>query len=276
MKRILVIAVVALMVLTLVAGCGQKAQEPAQQSNGSEQQQQQQQQQTDNQQASLKDGVYYAEEKDFDDHGWKAMATVVVKDGKIAAVFFDEINKDGKLKSFDPEYAKNMKAKTGTTPFDAQTALAASLVEKQNPDNVDAVTGATHTVDKFKTLVKEALAGSPVEAKGTYKDGLYKAAEKDFDDHGWKAMGAVIIKDGKISAAFFDQINKEDGHYKSTDTEYAKNMEAKSGTTPNKAVEALTKSLLDKQDSTVDKVTGATGTSEVFKALMGEVLSFAK
>jgi major membrane immunogen (membrane-anchored lipoprotein) len=281
MKKLFVIALVALMVLALIAGCGQQKTEPAQQSGGEQQQQQQQQQEqtqpSNNQQATLKDGVYYSEDKDFDDHGWKAMMTVVVKDGKIANVFYDEINKDGLLKSFDPEYAKNMKAKSGATPVLAQTSLAASLLEKQNPDNIDAVTGATHSSDKFKEMVKQTLAGTPVEAKGAFKDGLYKAADKDFDDHGWKGMAAVIIKDGKIASAFYDQINKDDGHYKSTDSEYAKNMEAKSKMTPNKAVEALTKSLLEKQDaSQVDAVTGATGTTGNFKTLMGEALSFAK
>lgn len=283
MKKFLAVVLVALLVLSVIAGCGQQKSEPAQQS-GSEQsqgqgqqQQQEQAQPAANQQATLKDGVYYSEEKDFDDHGWKAITTVVVKDGKIANVFYDEINKDGLLKSFDPEYAKNMKAKSGTTPVEAQTSLAASLLEKQDPEKVDAVTGATSSSGKFKQMVKQALSSTPVEAKGAFKDGIYKAADKDFDDHGWKGMAAVIVKDGKIASAFYDQINKDDGHYKSTDTEYAKNMEAKSKMTPNKAVEALTKSLLEKQDAAqVDAVTGATGTTGNFKTLMGEALSFAK
>lgn len=58
------------------------------------------------------------------------------------------------LKSFDPEYAANMKDKSGATPLDAYNNLQQSLVSKQNPDNVDAVTGATHSSDTFKDLAK--------------------------------------------------------------------------------------------------------------------------
>jgi len=278
MKKFFVMSLVALMVLGLVAGCGQQNTEPAQQSGGEQQQEQSGQPSSDSQsEAALEDGVYNAEAKDFDDHGWKAMATVIVKDGEISNVFYDEINKDGLLKSFDPAYAKNMKEGSGTTPVDAQAALSASLLEKQEPGIVDKVTGATSTSSEFKAMVTEALAGSPVGANGTFKDGLYKAADKDFDDHGWKAMAAVIVKDGKIASAFYDQLNKDDGHYKSTDEEYAKNMEAQTKMTPNKATEALIKALLEKQDAAqVDAVTRATHTSENFSTLMGEALSFAK
>lgn len=272
MKKLLIVTLVALLAIALVAGCGQ--QKPQEQTPPAESKPQQP---AENQEVSYNDGVYYVEKADFDDHGWKAMVTVVVKDGKIAGVYFDEINEDGVIKSFDTEYASNMKAKSGTTPLDAYNELEVSLISKQNPENVDAVTGATHSSDSFKEMVKEALAGSPVEAAGTYKDGLYKAAEKDFDDHGWKAIAAVIIKDGKVVTAAFDETNKDDGRYKSVDEEYASNMEEKSGTTPAKAIQALSNSLIDKQDAAaVDLVTGATGTADKFKTLMGEVLSLAK
>jgi len=267
MKKSLTVILAVLLIVTLVAGCGQRKpqeQAPPDQSNSG------------NENVSYEDGVYYAEKADFDDHGWKAMATVIVNGGKITNVFFDEINEDGILKSFDTEYSTNMKDKSGTTPLDAYNNLEQSLVSKQNPDNVDAVTGATHSSDTFKELVKQALAGSPVEAAGDYVDGLYKATENDFDDHGWKAIAAVIIKDGKVVTAAFDEINKDDGHYKSVDEQYAKNMEDKSGTTPAEAIQVLSKSLIDKQDADVDSVTGATGTTTKFKTLMEEALSLAK
>lgn len=273
MKKIIAAVVCVLLVAMLLAGCSSSNQSQQQQ----QQQQPQKQQQAQPSQETLKDGVYYAEAKDFDDHGWKPMATVIVKDGKITNVFFDYINKDGKLKTFDAEYAKNMKAKTNTTPLDAATALANSLISKQKVDEVDAVTGATHTVQDFKTIVAEALK-NPVTSQGQYKDGLYKAIEKEFDDHGWKAMVAVIVKDGKISSVFWDEINKDDNtNYKLSNADYAKNMEAQTKMTPTKAYEALSKSLIEKQDpAAVDKVTGATHTTEKFKTMVSEALSFAK
>lgn len=274
MKKFVVITVILLMMVMAISGCGKSQSESAE--NEPTPQQNEVTQNPEGEQA-LEDGVYNAEAADFDDHGWKAIATVVVKDGKITNVFFDEINQEGLLKSFDTEYANNMKAKSGTIPFEAQVSLSASLIEKQNIESVDAVTGATHTAESFKALVNEALSGKPVEAKGTYKDGLYKSMDKDFDDHGWKSMAAVVVKDGKIVSAFFDQINKEDGHYKSTDIEYAKNMEAKANMTPNKASEMLINSLVEKQDvSAVEAVAGATHSSDSFKALLDTALSYAK
>jgi len=266
MKKLLAVALAVLLIVTLFAGCGQRKpqQEAPPEQSGS-----------GNENISYEDGVYYAENADFDDHGWKAIATVIVEGGKITNVFFDEINKDDMLKSFDSEYSANMKNKSGTTPLDAYNNLQQSLVSKQNPDDVDAVTGATHSSETFKELVKKALSGSPVEAKGTYKNGLYKAAEKDFDERGWKGMAAVVIRDSKVVIADYDEVNKE-GNFKSADEEYAKNMKEKSGTTPSEAVAALSKSVIDKQDADVDSVTGATSTSERFKTLMQEALSFAK
>ncbi|HHY41268.1 MAG TPA: FMN-binding protein [Thermoanaerobacterales bacterium] len=269
MRKLPIVVLVALLIITLVAGCGGKKQQeqtPPDQSS---------QQQPAEEQVSYDDGVYFAQKADFDDHGWKAMATVIVKDGKITEVFYDEINEEDTLKSFDPEYAANMKNKSGTTPLDAYNKLEQDLIAKQNPEQVDAVTGATHSSDTFKELVKEALSGSPVEAKGTYKEGVYKAAEKDFDERGWKAMAAVLIRDGKVAVAAYDEVNK-DGNYKSADEEYAKNMKEKSGTTPAEAAQVLSKSVIDKQDADVDSVTGATGTAERFKTLMKEVLDLAK
>lgn len=272
MRKLLALVLVLCLVVALVAGCSsQKKQE------GQPNQQQEQQGGQQEQQVAYKDGTYYAEEKEFSEQGWKGLVTVIVKDGKITNVFYDEINKEGKLKSFDPEYGPKMKEKSGTTPVEAYAKLEQSVIDKQKAEAVDVVSGATHTSEAFKALVAEALKGTPVEAKGGLKDGIYKASEANFDDHGWKAVAAVIVKDGKIQSAFFDEINKEDGHYKSVDQEYAKNMEAKSGQTPAKAVEALTKSLIEKQNADqVDTVSGATGTSTKFKNLMTEALSLAK
>lgn len=276
MKRFIALFSVLILTLALIAGCGgqQQPQQPAEQP----QQQEETQPPAEEQETSLKDGVYTAEEAQFDDHGWKAITTVVVKDGKIANVFYDEINQDNQIKSLDQDYATNMKEKSGVTPLDAVTKLTASLVEKQDPEKVDSVSGATGTTDKFKTMVAEALKDSPEEkgAGGLY-DGIYKAEAKDFDDHGYKAYATIIVKDGKISNAYYDYLTKDTGTYKSRDEEYQKNMKDKSGVSSNEAIESLINSLITKQDpGQVDAVTGATGTSTEFKELMSEALSYAK
>lgn len=104
-----------------------------------------------------KDGTYTAEGDAFDEHGWKPIITVEVKDGKITSVDYDEVNEEGTSKETDEEYNTNMKEHSGIGPAEAFPQLEEELVEKQDVDAVDTVTGATSGSDNFKEMVKKAL-----------------------------------------------------------------------------------------------------------------------
>nr|WP_025728841.1 FMN-binding protein [Atopobacter phocae] len=110
----------------------------------------------------LQDGMYKLE-TDLDEHGWMVDFTMEVKDGKIVASNYDYKNEKGELKSEDEEYNKSMKEKTGTSVKEAMEKLNAELVEKQNPMEVEVVSGATHTSESFKDyamqLIKAAQEG---------------------------------------------------------------------------------------------------------------------
>ena len=105
----------------------------------------------------MKDGVYNAAQDNFDDRGWKATVDVEVKDGKIANVKFDYVNKDGALKSQDAGYKAAMEPVAKTYPEKAFAELQAALVEKQDVTAVTAVAGATTSSNDFIALVKIAL-----------------------------------------------------------------------------------------------------------------------
>lgn len=130
MKRWLSLAMVLTLVLVFAVGC----------SSG----------------ADFKDGQYQAE-SDFDDKGYKGSIEIVVKDGKITEVDYDELDEDGAKKSVDEDYAEAMEGVSGTKPAQAYEDLESSLVKSQDPDKVDAVTGATGTSELFKELAKKAL-----------------------------------------------------------------------------------------------------------------------
>lgn len=100
----------------------------------------------------------YTATGEADERGWTPAVTLTFENGKIVAVKFDETNADGKAKSTDEDYAKNMSAKTNVTPKDAYEQLQAALVEKQDPAAVDAVTGATSSSSKFVELAQKAIA----------------------------------------------------------------------------------------------------------------------
>lgn len=113
--------------------------------------------------SKLKDGTYKAEAADFDSRGWKVTHTITVKDGKITESKFDYVNKDGKFKSADETYNKNMKDKSGISSKEASEKLNAQLVAVQDLAKVETVTGATSSSKGFKQsaelLLKAAAEG---------------------------------------------------------------------------------------------------------------------
>lgn len=131
-RRVLSLLAVAALATTVFVGCGKKEAD------------------------GLKDGTY-SKKTEVNDKGYISSIEIEVKDGKIANVKYDE-TKDGASKLDDAGYNENMKAKSGTNPQEAFPALEKALVEKQDVAAVDAVTGATHTSESFKTLAEKALA----------------------------------------------------------------------------------------------------------------------
>ena len=113
--------------------------------------------------AELQDGTYTLVEKNFDTRGWKTEFSITVVDGKITESTFDNVNEAGVKKSEDAEYQKNMADKVGVGPADYFPQLNNQLVETQDPEAVEVVTGATGSSDTFKKyapmLVEAAEAG---------------------------------------------------------------------------------------------------------------------
>lgn len=148
-KKVLGLALSAVLALGVLSGCGAKA-------------------------GAMKDGTYKAEASDFDSKGWKPFVEITVKDNKITATKFDYTNKDGKFKTQDADYNKNMKEKSSaavkTNPQEYAPKLEKALVEKQDPAKVDAVSGATSSSKNFKELATKVVEeGAKKGAKETVK-----------------------------------------------------------------------------------------------------------
>jgi major membrane immunogen (membrane-anchored lipoprotein) len=107
--------------------------------------------------AKLKDGVYKLAEKNLSPQGWKTFINLTVKEGKITKVDFNFKNKDGKLKTNDAAYEKAMKAKSGTGPKEYIPALSKALIDKQNAEEVDVVSGATHSSHSFRIYAAQLI-----------------------------------------------------------------------------------------------------------------------
>lgn len=104
----------------------------------------------------LVDGVYKVEYENFDSHDYKAQLELSVSGGKITDVKFDEVKKDGTLKSKDENYKKSMEEQSKTYPEKAYNELKEKVISKQS-SQVDAVAGATASSKTFNVLLKYAV-----------------------------------------------------------------------------------------------------------------------
>lgn len=110
--------------------------------------------------AGIQDGYYTSETASLDAHGWKEFITIYVSNNRIVTVEYGAKNANGMLKAWDMDYMRVMDARCGTYPNKYSREYAIALVNKQDPDKVDAITGATHSYATFQSLAKAALVNA--------------------------------------------------------------------------------------------------------------------
>lgn len=106
---------------------------------------------------ALQDGYYTAEAADFDEHGWKEYVTIYVSDNRIITVEYNAANPSGFIKSWDMNYMQVMNKTDGTYPNKYTREYAEALIRRQEPAEVDAITGATHSHVSFQLLSEAAI-----------------------------------------------------------------------------------------------------------------------
>ena len=134
---------------------------------------------------------------------------------------------------------------------------------------------------KFFAIILSTLVATSFISCGTsntskLKDGSYSVETAKADDHGYKAKLSITVSDGKITEANYNEFNAETNALKREDKDYNEKMKGVSGVGPEEFEPQLEKSLIDKQSSEIDVVTGATSSSEQFKKLAAEVLKNAE
>ena len=101
------------------------------------------------------DGIYTGESP-YDAYDYNHFVTIEIQNEKIISVDYNEIKKDGIGKEEDEPYNKEMSI-SGTTPAVAYPAMENQLLEKQNMNSVDAVSGATYSLYRFRYALSIAL-----------------------------------------------------------------------------------------------------------------------
>ncbi len=250
--------------------------------------------------AKWADGKYFAAGDSFDEKtGWKSTVMLEVKDGKIISADWNGVsNKLGIDKKTASQTGKYPMVEVGgaKAPWHEQAAeMEKFLIEKQDPmaitvnteGKTDAVASVTISVGDFATLADKAL-NMGVTQPGPYKDGLYHAEGKDFDEKtGWKGTVDITVMNGSIMAVNWNGINKDgldkktasiDGKYPMVENGGAKApWHEQAASTENfllekQFIEAITVSSEGKTDAIASVTIGV----DEFTQLATEALSTAK
>lgn len=99
---------------------------------------------------SYEDGLYELVEANYDDNGWRVEFTVDVQEGEIVTSDYNEYNQEGIAKTEDARYQEAMAEETGVGPQEYVEQLNSQLVDTQDAGQVDIVSGATASSEKFQ------------------------------------------------------------------------------------------------------------------------------
>lgn len=131
MKKIMICALlICLLACSLLTSCGEKE--------------------------GMQDGYYTAELSEYH-FGWKEFVTICVMEDKIVSVEYNAKNPSGFIKSWDIAYMRNMNSVQGTYPNKYTRTYGAQLLEEQNADHLDAVSGASSSGKNFNKLAAAVL-----------------------------------------------------------------------------------------------------------------------
>jgi major membrane immunogen (membrane-anchored lipoprotein) len=108
-------------------------------------------------------GVYIGESP-YDAYDYRHWVKIEIKDERIISIDYNEIHKSGNAKQEDEAYCKEMSV-TGTTPAIAYPILENQLLQKQNMMSVDAVSGATYSLYRFRYALTIALIQAKIAKK---------------------------------------------------------------------------------------------------------------
>ena len=105
--------------------------------------------------SNCKDGKYFGVTP-ADYFGYLHIVFLEINRGKISNIHYDELKSNGKNKRNDNDYNHEM-LKSGSSPAIAYPIYEQELLKNQDYMKVDAVTGATYSLYRFRMAVAKAL-----------------------------------------------------------------------------------------------------------------------
>lgn len=199
-KKILSLILVAVLAMTIFAGCAKDEGPATDDLKGEEKKTTEEAGDGD-----LQDGSYLVK-LPVSDHMNYPMATMEVEGGEITSFDYNEYFAN----SGEEKNAENYDYDEG---LEVIKNLNEQFVDKKDEGSIDydAVSGATHTKESFKevvtALIEKAEKGEVF--KPTYKDGEYES-EADEASHGWLPKIKIVVKEGTIVGVDFKDVAVED------------------------------------------------------------------
>lgn len=105
----------------------------------------------------LQDGSYRIEDTEFGGTGWQEALEITVEGGEITDATWESVDEDGNNKIEDEDYQETMTTSDGVGPQDFIPALEDALVDAQDPAEVEVVSGATGTSEKFQDYAQQVV-----------------------------------------------------------------------------------------------------------------------
>lgn len=158
MKKIL--TMVTLSSALLLTACGNDTEEPEEDVTEDTTEEVETEETEDVATEDLQDGSYRIEDTDYDENGWKEALEIEVVDGEISEANWESVNEEGENKIEDEDYQEAMEGAEDFGPQEFMPALEDDLVDTQDPEEVEVITGATHTADKFKDYAEQLVAAA--------------------------------------------------------------------------------------------------------------------
>lgn len=142
--------------------------------------------------SGLKDGTYQAEGADFDEKGYKDTMKLVVSDGKITELVWDNLDQEGNSKAQASLNGGYVMTEDGLS-WAEQAELLADYVIKAGDVNgleidengkTDAVAGVSISINGFIDLAEKVLEQAGGSNKHALRDGRYHMEALEYDEKG--------------------------------------------------------------------------------------------
>lgn len=176
---------------------------------------------------SLTDGQYSAATKYYDARGYAQQLNILIKNGIITRVNLKEIDKN-KADRLTAEGTDKTWPNLAVANISAlYLRLYNELMLSQSPDEIDAVSGATQTSERFiklsETILNQAMKGDHEPIKIDTLDTYSVTSPADRD--GYQGLLQATFNGSTLVSLTYDEIISEDGKSKRKSTDPSVNTE---------------------------------------------------